>query len=319
MPPRKRQKTAKAAAAEEAAKTKRGPKPVEQVTEAVTSNLSDKDLNTIISNVVPAVTQGILQVLKDLKVIPPENPQNQNFEEEQLPLPTQSSSASVPTPLLAASGTNPNSATFLRPLFLGIDEKIKSKIVADQFVELDSILDNGDYQYQLVENGSGEPSFKKVFKSSTSIKTLDQWFKAFHIFTSVYTDRHPTSAPALMKHCDTVHKLAKQSRDSAAIFYDRQFRLLKEARSASISYGEIDTQLYTQALAMGLIKPKQKQSFLGARSKQNKPCFDFNNGSCAKKLCTFQHRCQKCSGPHGRIVCSKKPAQKEQSNLKSKN
>ncbi|XP_053395191.1 uncharacterized protein LOC123542500 isoform X3 [Mercenaria mercenaria] len=141
MPPRKRQKTAKAAAAEEAAKTKRGPKPVEQVTEAITSNLSDKDLNTIISNVVPAVTQGVLQVLKDLKVIPPENPQNQNFEEEQLPLPTQSSSASVPTPLLAASGTNPNSATFLRPLFLGIDEKIKSKIVADQFVELDSILD----------------------------------------------------------------------------------------------------------------------------------------------------------------------------------
>ncbi|XP_053395197.1 uncharacterized protein LOC123542500 isoform X8 [Mercenaria mercenaria] len=103
MPPRKRQKTAKAAAAEEAAKTKRGPKPVEQVTEAITSNLSDKDLNTIISNVVPAVTQGVLQVLKDLKVIPPENPQNQNFEEEQLPLPTQSSSASVPTPLLAAS------------------------------------------------------------------------------------------------------------------------------------------------------------------------------------------------------------------------
>ena len=36
----------------------------------------------------------------------------------------------------------------------------------------------------------------------------------------------------------------------------------------------------------------------------DKPCYEYNNkGYCLKTKCTFQHRCQKCTGSHPVNMC----------------
>lgn len=265
-------------------------------------------VSDIVTAVLPAVTAGVVQVLRDMRVIP---------ETPVTGPPATSSTVAGTTSSMGAGGIQSLSqgmqAVESRPLSLGLDPQIRAKIVADQFVELDLLIRKVDCSYSLVEQPDGHLTVSKNTKSGSEIRSLDQWFRAFHIFISVYVDRHPSAAAMLMKHCNTVQQLARQSGDHAAIFYDRQFRLMKESAGPLYVYGHIDLELYTQALAKGISKQNQPFHAPKHQPRVQKPCFAFNGGACTRKKCKFMHKCQKCNGTHPKTQCKTPDSNKPKS------
>ena len=90
---------------------------------------------------------------------------------------------------------NKNKAVSMaRPLDLGIDSKIKGKIWANQFVELNSLLPTKRKErIELVDNGDGVIRCKK--SNTGSITSIDKWLEAFHVFVAIYTAKYPAEAP----------------------------------------------------------------------------------------------------------------------------
>ncbi|MEW8544663.1 MAG: hypothetical protein AB2693_14135 [Candidatus Thiodiazotropha sp.] len=210
---------------------------------------------------------------------------------------------------VTTSSSKHKAISMARPLDLGIDSKIKGKIWANQYIELNSLLPSKRKErLELVDNGDGVIRCKK--SNSSSINTIDLWLEAFHVFVAIYTAKYPTEAPSLMKHTNIVQKLAKQAGDDAALFYDEQFRLWREDQPELLPWGMINSELQNEALAMGISK-KLKQNPTNQRKQKTEVkrfCFRFNNnnGQCPKgKDCSFPHICQKCGGPHSRRQCPK--------------
>lgn len=225
-----------------------------------------------------------------------------------------STSGSQPTltgsdnPVISKYVTQGKTVSIARPLALGVEEKTKGKIWANQFVEFHSLFQNNETdKLELVDNGSGVLTCKR--SKSGSIKTVDKWFEAFHVFVAIYTARLPAEAPLLMKYADTIQRLGKQAGDAAALFYDKQFRLWREDQPELLPWDQVNNELFNQALAMGLYKskPKPNNAFQSKTKGSNKRhCFRFNNynGQCGRPNCPFPHTCQKCNGPHSKKQCT---------------
>ena len=214
---------------------------------------------------------------------------------------------------LSQGGYNLGAST--RTLSLGIDSKIKAKIWADQFIEFRTLLKEQTAKFETSDNATrmifeeDENGIFKLQKSKTiSMTTLDRWFEAFFIFVSIYTEKKPDAAPDLMKYGNTIRKLNKRAGLEAAMFYDRQFRLIKEDLGQGLSFGVTHFEIYHEALAMGLGKVSKALPFQAKRSKVQKTCFAFNSGSCFRKQCTYKHVCQKCGGQHTKIQCKQAAA-----------
>ena len=60
------------------------------------------------------------------------------------------------------------------------------------------------------------------------IRTVSQWVQAFHIYVAIYTEKHATEAPKLMKYANIIQRLGRQAGDEAALYYDSNFREWRE-------------------------------------------------------------------------------------------
>lgn len=191
-----------------------------------------------------------------------------------------------------------------RPLGLGVNAKIKGKIWSDQYVDFAVLLQDRDVdKLELTESDSGTLMFRK--SAPAQIKTMDRWFRAFHVFAGVLTERHPLIGPDLMLYASTIHNLSSKAGEASALFYDKQFRLLRESFGATLSFGQTHFATYNEALAMGLCRSSGgfNQSF--RRNESAGICNAFNNFRCTRPICIYQHVCQICRGQHGRRVCPK--------------
>ncbi|MES9882802.1 MAG: hypothetical protein ABW185_18190, partial [Sedimenticola sp.] len=193
-----------------------------------------------------------------------------------------------------------------------VDGKVKGRIWADQFVEFHTLISNSDKErIEFVESTNGTLVCKR--SPQGSIRTMDQWFRAFHVFVAIYTAKFPAKAPLLMKYADTIQKLGKQAGDLAAFSYDRQFRLWREDQPDLLPWDQVNSELHNQALASGLCARVKAPAFLSSQNRQDKGkaskqkhCFRFNNsGSCPRQNCPFAHKCQKCDGNHSKKSCKK--------------
>ena len=300
--------------------------------------MSDDTLNSQVQSVVtalipqliPAITQGVITSLTSMGVVPGISNATQQqpststtvsnvTSSEQQTLNEAPGSAVISTcnsnVSAIASGSEDSHVSSLggsravsmaRPLDLGIDPKIKGKIWANQFIDLNVLLPNNRQEkIELVDNGDGVLTFKK--SNSGKIRTIDRWLEAFHIFVAIYASSYPNDTPDLMRHATIVQRLSKQAGDEAALFYDENFRLWRQDNPNGLPWGSISSELQNEALAMGFSK-KQNHSFQG-KTKQipKKPCFRFNNsnGQCQRTNCPYDHKCQKCGGPHGKKLCTR--------------
>ena len=205
---------------------------------------------------------------------------------------------------------NISSVGISKPVGLGVDSKIKSKIFANEYVKLASLLPKSNYEQ--------EPKFKSVEKDgqlvfiksndTNQIKSIAQWMEAFHVFVALHCTKYPNEVGQLMTYAQIIQGISKSCGDEAAISYDEKFRQWCQVAPRACPWDRKNSELFHDAIVQGLdVKTKLKKQPFRATSSKQKYCFTFNNkGSCSKgNSCLYAHVCQYCSGKHSRLQCTK--------------
>jgi hypothetical protein len=212
------------------------------------------------------------------------------------------------------------------PLDVNVSDKVKSQIWADQYVDFAKLNEPdvpGEFNLSLVPGGSGGQIKLTPSKNVTTISTVGQWAKAFHVFMSVYSERYPDQTKHLLTYEHKIRHLAVIGGDWQR--YDLQFRKLRAKNP--IHWGKSQVELWLECTRQ---QPKQFQPFRQAgRAKGPMPfrqgqaagyrpfrgptprhpqgsCFEFHDvGRCSKRACPFSHACYKagCTGNHPVFHC----------------
>ena len=119
---------------------------------------------------------------------------------------------------------------------------VKNKIWADEYVNLASLLDNNrpDDISVTLKKSAGQPIILLSNSSKKEIVNIDQWTRAFLIFSAVYAEKKPIEAGSLFKYISLIRDMAFQRKHWQV--YDLQFRRLRP--SSQTSWGDIDWELY---------------------------------------------------------------------------
>lgn len=197
-----------------------------------------------------------------------------------------------------------------RPLGQGIDVKVKSKIWAEEYIQLGSL---NSAKLEAVQGKDNSFTFQQK-EHKYYFKNLQQWMNAFHIFVAVYCEKCPAQAPCLMKYMAMIQKLSNDVGEKAAFYYDEQFRIWRAENPAQMPWEKINAELHMEALQVGLKsrldgqeKTSKQKSFQQQpfRGKSKKPCFSYNNnnGNCTRPSCEYAHICSRCFGEHSKKDC----------------
>jgi len=99
---------------------------------------------------------------------------------------------------------------------------------------------------------------------------------------------HPHRTQELLKYAKDIRLGAKKYEGHGWIEYDQQFRLRLDGDPTTISFANIDCELWILCMSSPT-KP----------SNEGQPkCINFNNGHCTRTPCYFLHKCLNCSLDH---------------------
>ena len=219
-----------------------------------------------------------------------------------------------------------NVAQFHEPISTSISAQIKKslrkKIWCNKFVDFSLLLPSANHssspQFSLQVDKFSNINVVPTKRQKT-IATIESWTSAFIRFTSVYTEKFPTEAPALMKYAEIVRDLAARSKGLAWSYYDTQFRLLREQQA--FPWDRLHTEFWLMASTFQPpVQPSSFQSFRTGQAKgPQKPynrqqkykafldntCWTFNRRKqCNFPRCPHPHVCGFCRGNHAASDCS---------------
>ena len=221
-----------------------------------------------------------------------------------------------------------------------IDRRVSPSLIQDiwdeKFVEMISLLDKTEESQAMTFKTTkpGEPVTLVPIKTKNQITSIDQWSKAFNVFTSVYTRKYIHQTHNLLTYADSIRDLANQGGDY--LRYDREFRL---ARSRyAIPWEVPENIMWTACMHSGLqtqisqimanvTKPSAPhQPFLPPPGELPPPlppsistgklqhppgyCYTYHNrGRCGKSPCRFSHMCWTpgCNQEHSVYTCPLQP------------
>ena len=207
------------------------------------------------------------------------------------------------------------------PIDSRVSAKIKGKIWNEEYLDFGVLLSNpltDKYQLSFQNTGAGLPAslcLEPVSKPKR-ILNIETWQQAFYIFVGVYTQKYPHEAPALMKYGQTIRDLA--ARGQNWIFYDENFRYLRQTETSRLPWGAIHGELWLRAQSAPKAappSPNQGNSRTGLPSIPSGFCFKFHRGQFCSGNCGFHHTCFKCKGAHRHTQCNFRPPTHK--NLKS--
>ncbi|XP_062602455.1 uncharacterized protein LOC134264174 [Saccostrea cucullata] len=241
-----------------------------------------------------------------------------------------------------ASCINFSSPSISKPLALGVDPKIKAKIWANEYIDLGSLLNKKfpKVRFQVIESQQGGISWEKQPPPKYRFESVAHWLSAFHIFVSIYCEKYPDQACALMKYANTIQTLARRSGDIAAFNYDRTFREWREHDWKKLPWDQVNNELYTESVSLGITakfnslkgtgQSQNKSSlsrgppFLSAgvplrNSRRGLYCYSYNNnGECERGPdCRYPHVCEKCGGMHSKKECKTQSHKRKRSDAGS--
>ena len=189
------------------------------------------------------------------------------------------------------------------PLGASLPCAVKNKIWADEYINLASLLDinRQDDISVTLKKSAGQPIISLSNSSKKEIVNIDQWTRAFLIFSAVYAEKKPIEAGSLFKYIALIRDMAFQRKHWQ--FYDLQFRRLRTSNQSS--WGDIDWELYFRGGAPQssqgprLITPRssnfQQRRDVRKGFVPHGHCFEFHyDDKCSRKNCTFNHTCFKC-------------------------
>lgn len=204
---------------------------------------------------------------------------------------------------------NSNTSSFTSvalPLHATVNQKVKERIWANEFVELSTVFSDDVKLASQVSLNFTDTGASVSTNSRKRFITIEQWTDLFAKYASVFRVKYTDSSEALAKYSDTVRFIAKSNGNWH--FYDSEFRKLRQ--SMNLPWGMIQHELYFKALIQ---KPsfRRKPEFQNSSDSGNakKFCFKFNRGEHCNG-CSYQHACSFCGGTnHAVFRCYKKSNQ----------
>ena len=210
------------------------------------------------------------------------------------------------------------------PLGSVVPTKIKSRIWADEYVELQSLIKDDDEEevtFTLNKNKGGSLlSVATPNQRAKPINNIQDWSNAMLVFGAIYTQRHPSTAPKLFKYIKTVRDM--ESKGGNWSYYDIQFRKLKAHNGWNWDF--IHWELHFQAMSPTPNTrhlPHAPLTVQGSSRKgkgynnmnNNRPflvphgfCWSYHKtGKCDQSVpCRYKHLCFKCKeGQHTAKWC----------------
>ena len=206
-----------------------------------------------------------------------------------------------------------------------LTDKIKDKIWAREYVDLNTLVDNRNEDTQTFHliSGIGEPLKLAPNKPDNKIHSLSKWNDAFLVYLTVYAKKYPAEVPQIASYMQLIKRLAIKGGDF--LYYDKEFRYL---RQAGHSGWEVHLDLWLEARDIRgnnntQSKPNKgnnykgnNNSFRGQPRDASKPthpagyCYRYHSyGKCNNMpACSFKHTCYypNCGGKHPISTCNKR-------------
>ena len=129
--------------------------------------------------------------------------------------------------------------------------------------------------------------------TTKKVTTIKLWLTAFNTFVSIYSERAAGDASKLMKYCEVVRDLSTKSGEW--LFYDEQFRYLRQSAPESYPWDQIHWELWLRAMTKFRGKPQlPASSDKGtSRARFRSSNSTFHAGRQCKG-CQYEHVCFKC-------------------------
>ncbi|XP_052250039.1 uncharacterized protein LOC127857601 [Dreissena polymorpha] len=205
------------------------------------------------------------------------------------------------------------------PILSQVKKSICKDIWRNNFVEMAALLPStlstqaNQYTLQLDSNSQISITPKSNLRK---ILTIEQWTTAMIRFMAVYTFKFPSETQAILKYTEIVRDISSRRPGSAFIFYDTQFRLLRE--SIPLPWDRLHTEFWLMACT-SFPTQHSSPSFCPQRNPTRAPyrqsssykkylentCFNYNKRSlCHTPSCPHPHTCGYCRGSHPAYECS---------------
>ena len=198
-----------------------------------------------------------------------------------------------------------------------IEPTIKRRIIDGEFVDFsrllprDRVLAQQDNRLEIILGSNGQPNFRSVVDSET-IGSFHKWEQAFRVFSSIYTDAHPTRGKQLIQYNHTIYSASLTYQWSNVYAYDIDFRL-HMAENQGRNWGIILQQAWMLHMKEKIqFKNLQNGSSFNNNNNGNKKtngkiCWKYNRGKCTYGFnCKFDHKCGMCNRfGHGAHNCRK--------------
>ncbi|XP_067652711.1 uncharacterized protein [Haliotis asinina] len=213
-----------------------------------------------------------------------------------------------------------------------VKDSVRQKIWNGEFVDFQTLLpsqnvaQDGDVPLQMVFNQAGQVMFKPASKQSSKPLSIASWTTAFHIFMSIYLQKHPGAVQELLGYVDAVRGAAHKYGNDSWYTYDYYFRH-KMARDPTRSWGAIDGDLWLRYMVHGrqsynLTDTKSSTAGSVTAVTDKQVCWDFNFSQCSRLSCKYPHKCSKCkSSNHSARQCNSfrsKPTNNAQVQLRNR-
>lgn len=198
-----------------------------------------------------------------------------------------------------------------------VSSKTKAKIWAHEYIDFGVLLSVAPprerYALSMTSPGgvSGQPHLTlEPYHTPKKVTTIQQWITAFNIFVTIYSEKAADDAPKLMKYCEVVRDLSHKS--AAWLFYDEQFRYLRQSAPHRYPWDQIHWELWLRAMSnicgktpssAGADKAHAPVRFRPSTSKFPKgTCWTFHAGMQCRG-CQYEHVCFKCNAKHPASQC----------------
>ena len=213
-----------------------------------------------------------------------------------------------------------------------VDKKIKMKIWMGEYIDLSQLKGKEDHSLSVSIQNDGTPSIALKPNKSAPPANIFQWLELFSTYASIYLERFPSEAPAMLTYINRILDLSRKYPGLLWRIYDEKFR---QARIfGGFQWHEMRWELIMEStFPIGKSSRPQpfrdnnrrfqvdaKQTNSTDESNYRSPqgyCFTYDKtGKCQnyKQPCKFIHACSICrKRGHYRLTCY----QNKQTNGKS--
>ena len=114
------------------------------------------------------------------------------------------------------------------PLGSVVDSKLKARIWAGHYIELDLLLGRVvDNPVLIFDIRLQQSSVQTREQAQHRITNISQWTDTFLVFMAIYTERFPTEVASVLKYVQLMRPMAFTTKSNIFLAYDRDFRKLR--------------------------------------------------------------------------------------------